>query len=81
MFAPHRDTYAAFQRQLLELCGTVEYFTKLDIANYYENVPQHIVINMLRAEPADASAINLLEAILLAFRENSSRGLIQGRGT
>lgn len=51
---------------------------KTDVANYYETLYQHNLINLLQASGCDAGAVNLLERLLLAWAQKASHGIIQG---
>ena len=78
MFLAHGESYAAFHAALKYRSEHVAYFVKLDIANYYERLPQHSLINMLPGIGCDERVISLLEKMLLAFRQNQSIGIVQG---
>jgi hypothetical protein len=54
------------------------YFLKADVSNYFERIPQHNLVNLLRATGCNPGTINLLEEMLLAFRQRDSFGIIQG---
>lgn len=78
-FEPHSESYSAFQEAVKKASTTDSHFIALDVANYFEQLPQHPLINMLHAlNTGDAPVVNLLEKILLAFRQNQSTGLPQG---
>jgi hypothetical protein len=51
---------------------------KADVSNYFERIPQHNLVNLLRAIGCDSPIVNLLEEMLLAFRERDSFEIIQG---
>lgn len=51
---------------------------KTDVANYYETLYQHNLINLLQASGCDTGAVNLLERLLLAWAQKASHGIIQG---
>ncbi len=51
---------------------------RTDVANYYERLYQHNLINLLNASACDAGTVNLLEKMLLAWTQKDSHGVIQG---
>lgn len=51
---------------------------KTDIANYFERLYQHNLINLLHTCGCPSGAINLLEELLLAWMERDSHGILQG---
>ena len=51
---------------------------KADVANYFERIPQHHLINLMIASGSVPEATRLLEEIFLAFQERNSFGIIQG---
>jgi hypothetical protein len=78
-FEPAGESYSQFQSALVFASTRHTHFVVLDVSNYYEQLPQHPLINMLHSlNTGEASTINLLEQLLLAFRRNQSVGLPQG---
>jgi len=67
-----------FQRQLQDLAEQGGFFVKADVANYFERIPQHHLINLLTASGCESGAVKLLEKQLSAFQEIDSFGIIQG---
>lgn len=78
MFEPAHNSWDMFQNRLAELCKLDGYIVKADIANYFERIPQHHLVNLMRAAKCPSEVVNLLEEILLAFQERDSSGIIQG---
>lgn len=78
MFIPAHTCWEAMRGKIAELCNGGGSILKLDISNYFERLPQHSLINLMRSSGCDASAINLLEEVLLCFQERNSFGIIQG---
>ncbi|MBN2413447.1 hypothetical protein JXQ31_17345 [candidate division KSB1 bacterium] len=78
MFKPSHESWEQFKRKISEICSLKGYILKSDVANYFERIPQHHLINLLHASGCNSNIINLLEKILLAFREKNSFGIIQG---
>lgn len=78
-FESNGDCYSVF-KSALELSSTTHsHFVTLDVANYYEQLSQHPLINMLHSlNTGDGTIVNFLEKMLLAFRQNQSTGLPQG---
>lgn len=72
------DCWLRFQNAIRELCGTAEYIIKADVANYFERIPQHHLVNLMRSAGCLPEAMNLLEKMLSAFRSRNSFGIIQG---
>lgn len=78
MFMPHGDGWRQMQLRLAELANRGGYFITGDIAHYFERIPQHHLINLLRASGVGPAVIGLLEEVFLAFQERDSFGIIQG---
>lgn len=77
-FVPSQECWEKFQHEVQELCNRNEYILKTDIANYFETINQHNLINLMSASGVNNSVIKLLEEQLLAFRQRYSFGIIQG---
>ncbi|HUI72336.1 MAG TPA: reverse transcriptase domain-containing protein, partial [Spirochaetia bacterium] len=78
MFMPAHECWTAFQTKLKEICQLGGHVLKADVANYFERIPQHHLINLMRASGCAPTALTLLEKMLLAFQERDSFGIIQG---
>ena len=78
MFIPHGDGWKQMQLKLAELAAGGGFFVVGDIAHYFERIPQHHLINLLRASGVAPAIIGLLEEVFLAFQERDSFGIIQG---
>lgn len=78
MFLGTHECWTNFQDKLNTICKNGGYILKADIANYFERIPQHHLINLMQASECSSSALNLLEEMLLAFQERDSFGIIQG---
>lgn len=78
MFEPAHECWAQFQGAVIEMCTPGRHILKADIANYFERIPQHHLINLMNSSGCAGGVTNLLEEILLAFQERDSFGIIQG---
>lgn len=78
MFQPAADCWSRMQAKIKSQCSQGGYFIKADISHYFERLPHHRLINLMRSINCAPGAVNLLEEILLAFRERNSFGIIQG---
>lgn len=78
LFEPSHVTWQAFQTKVAELCDTNPYILRADVANYFETIPQHPLINLLTASGVSSEVVKLLEEMLLAFRQRNSFGIVQG---
>lgn len=78
MFAPPHQCWTDFQDRLKSICKKGGYVLKADVANYFERIPQHHLINLMRASECSPSVLSLLEEMLLSFQERDSFGIIQG---
>jgi len=78
MFEPEHLCWDRLQCSLEKLATNGGYFVKADIANYFERIPQHHLINLLIASGCRTEVARLLEEMLLAFQERDSFGIIQG---
>jgi len=77
MFVSDHESWSRLQKRIQEMAASGGYFVKADIANYFERIPQHALINLLSAIPNIPPITNLLEEMLLAFRERDSVGIVQ----
>ena len=78
MFEPAHRCWEKFQGAIRELCNTGTYIVKADISNYFERIPQHHLVNLLRAAGCRSGVVNLLEEMLLSFQGRNSFGILQG---
>ena len=79
LFSPASLSYADFQVRISAIADEKPWMVKTDVANYFASLPQHNLINMLRASGADSSCVNLLEEILLSHsNRRRSFGILQG---
>ena len=78
MFEPAHQSWEKLQKKIMELCSSIGFIVKADVANYFERIPQHHLINLINAAGCTPEVVNLLEEILLAFRGRDSFGIIQG---
>jgi hypothetical protein len=78
MFEPEHPCWERFQTTLRKIAKKGGYFVKADVANYFERIPQHHLINLMTASGCAPEATRLLEELLLAFQERNSFGIIQG---
>jgi len=78
MFEPAHESWSRFQTKMASLCASEGYIVKTDIANYFERIPQHHLVNLMSAAKCPTEVVNLLEEMLLAFQERDSYGIIQG---
>lgn len=80
MFEEHHKCWDKLHEKINNICND-DFFShaiRADIANYFERLNQHILINLLRASDCPSGAINLLEELLLAWTERFSYGILQG---
>lgn len=78
LFQPSHQGWDAFQARVRSISNEHPFVLRADIANYFETLPQHAVINLLNASGVRGEVVNLLEEQLLAFQERRSTGIIQG---
>ena len=81
MFEVTRIAWGKFQARLKRLSKKKhnKYVLKLDIANCFSSINQHMLINKLGDLDIDASIIKRLEQMLIKFTgSKSSRGIVQG---
>jgi retron-type reverse transcriptase len=69
MFRSHDECWQEMQAALQDKCQDVNwpFVVKSDIANYFERIYQHNLINLLRSSGCDSRVVNLLEEVLLEF--------------
>jgi len=78
LFSPTQSSWEGFQAKIAAICEEGAYVLKADIANYFERIPQHHLINLMSSSGCAGEIVNLLEEMLLAFQERDSFGIIQG---
>lgn len=80
MFRSHDECWQEMQAALQDKCQDVNwpFVVKSDIANYFERIYQHNLINLLRSSGCDSRVVNLLEEVLLEFTGRDSHGILQG---
>ncbi len=80
MFEPVNETYQKFKESIKSCCDNPsnKFVIKTDIASYFDTIYQHNIINSLRSIGCISEITNLLEDLLLSFRERNSHGILQG---
>ena len=78
MFAPAHECWEQFQSKITQICNLGTHVLRADIANYFERIPQHHLINLMSAAGCPPEIVKLLEEMLLAFQERDSFGIVQG---
>ena len=78
LFQPSQDCWERLQKAVTNMGLSGGFILKADVANYFERLPQHHLINLLAASEVPSEIKNLLEEMLLAFRQRDSYGIIQG---
>jgi len=78
MFASQGEGWTRMQTRIREMANAGGHFVVGDVAHYFERVPQHHLINLLRASGIAPEVINLMEEMFLAFQERDSFGIVQG---
>ncbi|MFH0990876.1 MAG: reverse transcriptase domain-containing protein [bacterium] len=80
MFVPAHEGWEHMQATVTNLCRDPQYTyaIKADVSNFFERLYQHNLINLLHGSNCPASAVNLLEKLLLAWMEKNSHGIVQG---
>jgi len=81
MFLPTRKCWSALQKRLAELSKNkaYRYIIKLDVANFFGSLNQHILINVLNDSGYPKPLHSRLEAMLTAYTgDRNSRGILQG---
>ena len=78
MFEPAHEGWERLQGKIAQLCAMGGFILKADIANYFERIPQHHLVNLMNAAGCRPEVVNLIEEMLLAFQERDSYGIIQG---
>ncbi len=80
MFAPESDGRQDLQGTINEIVasGRYSHAIKGDIANYFERIYQHNLINLLHGSGAPVEPVTLLEKLLLSWTDKASHGIVQG---
>ena len=78
LFQPSHTSWHKFQESIDTLCQTSNYILRTDIANFFQSISQHALINSLESDGCPPSAVRLLEEMLYQFTERRSSGIIQG---
>jgi len=78
MFLPNRLCFAQLQAALGRMARAGGCFIRADVANYFERIPQHHLVNLLQASGCQTEIVRLLEQMLRAFQQRNSVGIVQG---
>lgn len=78
MFEPDHTCWSAYQQSLMLICVDSPHIVKADIANYFERIPQHHLINLMSSAGCPQPVVSFMEEILLAFQARDSFGIVQG---
>lgn len=81
MFQPTRKCWNDLQSALTEHSSkeNIQYVMRLDVANYFGSINQHLLINVLNDAGFEKWVSQRLEVTLTAFTgDRSSRGIVQG---
>ena len=78
LFTSSFDAWSAFQHRVEQICGQCNFVLQCDVANFFETLPQHPLINALEGSGCRAETVRLLEKVLTSFKQSVSQGIIQG---
>lgn len=78
LFQSSGVSWINFQEKIEQICEDGKYILKADVANYFERLPQHHLINLIYSSGCPSEVIKLLEEIFLAYQQRNSSGIIQG---
>lgn len=78
MFEDAHVSWTQFQSAVGAMCQQEGFVVKADIANYFERLPQHHLVNLMSAAQCSSEVVNLIEELLLAFQQRNSFGIVQG---
>jgi len=80
MFEPSSACWGNLQSSIRANCldGSFTHAIKADVANYFERLYQHNLVNLLHTCGCPGGAVNLLEELFLSWMERDSHGILQG---
>jgi hypothetical protein len=79
MFFPTRITWNQLQQALARNATTSKYILKVDVANCFASLNQHLLINLLNDSGYPKPLSSRLELLLTTYTgDRSSRGILQG---
>lgn len=80
MFQDNHAWWPRFQETINRNCsgGQYTHVIKADIANYFERLYQHNLINLLHGSGCDSRAVTFLERLLSRYMQKNSHGILQG---
>ena len=78
LFESSQSCWAQFQARVENISTHSEFVLRTDIANFFEAIPQHPLINMMEGTGVPNGTIRLLEELLSSFTGRVSAGIIQG---
>lgn len=78
LFASSFDAWSAFQKKVEDICGQCSFVLQCDVANFFDTLPQHPLINALEGSGCRTETVRLLEKVLTSFNQSVSQGIIQG---
>jgi hypothetical protein len=80
MYEPNNICWNRFQGKIRKHCedGKWSFAIKADVANYFERLNQHNLINALHSAGCESKAVTFLEKLLSAWMEKDSHGILQG---
>ncbi len=80
MFKSSAKCFNSFSRNIIKYAKkkSYRYVLKADIASYFQNIDQHVLINLLKSSGSKELVVSFLEKLLSSFSEKRSKGIIQG---
>ena len=80
MFEPHDTAYAKLHEVVQQQCrsGKYSHAIKADVANFFERMYQHNLVNLMLASGCQTEPVSLLEKLFLAWMDKNSHGIPQG---
>jgi hypothetical protein len=78
LFTPSFDSWSGFQNRIEGICADCNYVLQCDVANFFENLPQHPLVNALEGSGCRTESVRFLEKLLSSFKQRVSQGIIQG---
>lgn len=80
MFESSQESWEKFSATVREHCLATDdgWAVRADVAAYFENIDQHVLVNLLQSASCDSGAVNALEKLLSNWSQRRSRGIPQG---
>ena len=78
MFEPEQKSWEKLHKKLRKLSIRSGFFVKADVAHYFERIPQHHLVALMRNSGCEPRILNLIEELFWHFASATPLAFFKG---